>query len=139
MVIAVVAGLAEELIFRGCLQQIMQQIVKNKHIAVWVTAFIFSAIHFQFYGFLPRMLLGALLGYLFLWSGNIWVPIIVHTANNVIGVITAYLYFDTPKYEQITSYKIEHQISYIILSVVLSVLFLFVIYKKRTAVVNLSE
>ena len=139
LVIAVVAGLAEELVFRGCLQQVMQKILKNHHIAVWITAFIFSAIHFQFYGFLPRVLLGALLGYLFLWSGNIWVPIIVHTVNNAIGVIIAYLYFDTPKYEQITSYNMGQHTFYIILSVLFSVSFLFVIYKKRTTIVNLSE
>jgi hypothetical protein len=63
----------------------------NKHIAVWLTAILFSAIHLQFFGFIPRMLLGAVLGYLYLFTNNLWVPIIAHTVNNGFAVVMAYV------------------------------------------------
>lgn len=133
LVIAAVAGLAEELFFRGCLQQIIRKIVNNKHAAIWITAIIFSIIHFQFYGFIPRVLLGALLGYLFVWSGSISVPIIVHTMHNAINVIISHIYYGTPKYEQLEDYSFPEHTEFIILSFILSIILLFVTYKKRAA------
>ena len=62
----------------------------NKHLAIWLVAFIFSAFHFQLFGFVPRMLLGAFLGYLLWWSGSLWLPVIVHIFNNTVVVIAAY-------------------------------------------------
>jgi hypothetical protein len=59
--------------------------------AIWIAAFIFSAIHLQFEGFLPRMVLGAVLGYLYYWTGNLWVPIIAHAFNNGVQVILIYV------------------------------------------------
>ena len=91
---AFLPALSEELSFRGTLQQILSndQHPKTKsHIAIWVTAFIFSAIHMQFYGFIPRMLLGAMFGYVFLWTGNLWAPILMHFTNNALAVIAYYL------------------------------------------------
>jgi membrane protease YdiL (CAAX protease family) len=131
LVIALVAGLAEELFFRGCVQQIMQKIVKNKHAAVWIAAAIFSAIHFQFYGFVPRMLLGAVLGYLFVWSGNIWVPVIVHTVNNAIGVILSFIYYGSPQYEELENFNFEHNLWIVIISSILSISLLIFIYRRR--------
>ena len=64
---------------------------RNRHIAIWTAAFIFSAIHFQFYGFIPRLLLGAFFGYLLIGSGNLWLPIIAHFLNN--AMTTLYTYF----------------------------------------------
>ncbi|MEO5673938.1 MAG: CPBP family intramembrane glutamic endopeptidase [Chitinophagales bacterium] len=92
IVIAIIPAIAEELLFRGCLQQILRDWTKNIHVAVWGAAILFSFIHFQFYGFVPRVLLGALLGYLFVWSGSLWVPIIAHAINNGAQVILAYLH-----------------------------------------------
>lgn len=92
LVLAIIPAVGEELIFRGCLQKIFAKWSGNKHIAIWVTAIIFSAIHVQFYGFLPRMLLGALFGYLLIWSGTIWIPILGHFVNNSVAVVTAYVY-----------------------------------------------
>lgn len=92
LMLAIIPALGEELIFRGCLQKIFARWTRNKHIAIWITAIIFSAIHVQFYGFLPRMLLGALFGYLLVWSGTIWIPILAHFMNNAVAVITAYVY-----------------------------------------------
>lgn len=87
---AFLPALAEEISFRGTLQQILAG-KSQIHIAIWVTAFIFSAIHMQFYGFIPRMLMGAMFGYLFVWTGSLWVPILMHFTNNGLAVIAYYL------------------------------------------------
>ena len=96
-VIALIPALGEEMTFRGVLIQIFSSNNrKNKasypHIAVWTCAVIFSLIHFQFYGFVPRMLIGALFGYLLCYSGSLWLPIVAHFANNAIVVATSYIY-----------------------------------------------
>jgi len=93
LLIAVIAGLGEELFFRGILQKIFSE-WRNAVLAIWLAAFVFSAIHLQFYGFFPRMLLGAFFGYLLYWSGNLWLPILAHTINNGLAVIFYYLKFN---------------------------------------------
>lgn len=85
--IAALAGLGEELLFRGTLQPILQQATGNRHYGIWITAFLFSAIHLQFFGFVPRMILGALLGYLYLYTRNLWAPIAAHALNNAWVVV----------------------------------------------------
>lgn len=90
--IAIIPAVGEELIFRGCLQHIFRNWTGSQHISIWIVAFIFSAIHLQFFGFFPRMLLGALLGYLLLWSGSLYVPIFAHFINNAAVVIASYIY-----------------------------------------------
>jgi uncharacterized protein len=92
VVVAVLAGISEELIFRGVLQNITLRAFGNPHVAIWFAAFVFSFIHLQFYGFFPRMLLGALFGYLYYWTKNIWVPIFAHFVNNGFTLLMAYLY-----------------------------------------------
>lgn len=92
LVIAVIAGIGEELIFRGLIMRKLLLGTGNPHIAIWVSAFIFAAIHFQFYGILPRMMLGVLFGYFYLWTGNIWVPIFAHIFNNGLAVTIMYLH-----------------------------------------------
>ncbi|HEY0771604.1 MAG TPA: CPBP family intramembrane glutamic endopeptidase [Sphingobacteriaceae bacterium] len=92
LMIAVLPAISEELFFRGCVQRLFTKWVKNYHAGIWITAIIFSAIHIQFYGFFPRMFLGALFGYLLIWTGNIWYPIIAHFVNNGVTVIAAYVY-----------------------------------------------
>ena len=85
-------ALGEELVFRGVVQKLFHQWSKNAHLAIWVTAILFSALHMQFYGFIPRMLLGAMLGYLYLWSGSLWLPILGHFVNNGGAVLFTYLF-----------------------------------------------
>lgn len=85
---ALLPALAEEISFRGVLQQLLGG---RTHVAIWLTAFIFSAIHMQFYGFVPRMLMGALFGYMFVWTGSLWVPIVMHFVNNGIAVLCYYI------------------------------------------------
>lgn len=94
--VAVVPALGEELFFRGTIQRLLSD-WKGALFAIWITAFVFSAIHMQFYGFLPRMLLGAFLGYLLLWSGSLWLPIIAHFVNNSVAVVFYYLKFNGVK------------------------------------------
>ena len=91
MVAAVAPALGEELLFRGILQPFFQQLVRNSHWGIWLTAIVFSAIHMQFVGFIPRMLLGAFLGYLFWWSSSLWLPIIIHLLFNGFQIVGTYL------------------------------------------------
>lgn len=88
IVIAIAAGITEEFLFRGALQRILSQWTPNSHMAIWGTAILFSAFHMQFFGFLPRLLLGAYFGYLLYWSKNIWIPVFAHFANNAFAVIS---------------------------------------------------
>ncbi len=91
LLIAVMTAIAEEMFFRGALQSLFQKWTKNIHLAVWITAFVFSAMHFQFFGFFPRLLLGAVLGYLFAYSANLWLPILFHATNNAAVLTMVYL------------------------------------------------
>jgi len=91
---ALLPALSEELSFRGTLQQLIansQELRAKSHMAIWITAIIFSAIHMQFYGFIPRMLMGAMFGYVFVWTGSLWVPIVMHFTNNALAVIAYYI------------------------------------------------
>jgi len=92
LVIAVMPAVAEEMIFRGIIQDSLEKMISNPHVAILVASIIFSAIHMQFEGFLPRMVLGMVLGYLFYWTRNLWVPIFAHAVNNGSQVIAGYLY-----------------------------------------------
>ena len=87
LIIGVMAGVTEELLFRGTLLTILREKIKNPHVAIWIIASLFSAIHFQFYGFIPRLLLGAIFGYMLYWSHSIWIPVIAHFLNNTIILI----------------------------------------------------
>lgn len=89
--IALLPAIGEELGFRAIVQKLFAQWTKSIHWGIWLAALTFSFIHFQFYGFLPRMLLGALFGYLLIWSGTIWVPIAVHFFNNAATLTVQWL------------------------------------------------
>ena len=91
LVMALMTAFAEECFFRGTLQTMLKtETDKMPHLAIWVTAFIFSAIHLQFYGFFPRLLMGAWLGYLLCWTGSLWVPVVAHAFNNAMVVFSYY-------------------------------------------------
>lgn len=91
LVIALIPAVGEELTFRGVLQQGLMRRVKSPHVAILFSAAIFSFIHFQFYGFLPRMFLGILLGYMFYITGSLWTSIAMHFVNNGTAVVLYYL------------------------------------------------
>lgn len=89
LIVGVLAGFSEELFFRGGIQRLLVSGRVNPHVAIWVTAFLFSAIHLQFFGFFPRLLLGAFFGYLLYWTKNLWVPIVCHILNNsIVATVT---------------------------------------------------
>lgn len=90
LVVGCITGLGEEMFFRAGLQRILSQKL-SKHVSIWISAFIFSLLHFQFFGFIPRMLLGAIFGYLYVWTGSIWVAAIAHAINNSIVVVQSWL------------------------------------------------
>lgn len=91
LLMGVLTGLCEELLFRGTFQRVIASGPVGAHAAIWITAVIFSVLHFQFFGFLPRVLLGALFGYLFFWTGSIWVSAAAHALNNSLYVLTYWL------------------------------------------------
>ena len=130
---AILPALGEELFFRGTIQKIITE-RKNAIIAIWIAAFIFSAIHMQFYGFLPRMLLGAFFGYLVYWSGNLWLPIVAHFVNNGIAVLFYYLKFNGVKVFDIDTIGTGETIYTGAISVVLTA---FCITKLRKELQNL--
>lgn len=92
LIIGILTGIAEELFFRGALQNLFMTMPKvKKHFAIWAAAFIFSFMHFQFFGFVPRLLLGAYFGYLIWWTGSVWVPVIAHAFNNSLVVLLSWI------------------------------------------------
>ena len=100
LIIAAAAAFVEEVFFRGALQQFIEKWLHNGHAAVWIGAFIFSAIHLQFYGFIPRLIMGAVLGYLFLYSRNLWIPMLYHFVNNAAVVVVTYFWGESNFLEQ---------------------------------------
>ncbi len=94
LVIALIPALGEELLFRGLLQRLLGEWTKNIHVAVILTAVIFSSLHLQFFGFLPRFLLGLMLGYMLEITQSLWVPVFAHFVNNATLVILFYLHYN---------------------------------------------
>jgi membrane protease YdiL (CAAX protease family) len=113
-VVAVMPAIGEELLFRGVLQNIFTRWMKNPHLAIWFVAILFSAIHVQFYGFLPRMLMGALFGYLYYWGKSIWLPILAHFVNNAYATIYSFVLLKQGlSFEEISETSSSHWIFYV--------------------------
>lgn len=91
LIIGILPAIGEEIVFRGWMQPALHRLSGNVHVAIWVSAIAFSALHMQFFGFVPRVLLGAVFGYLMAWSGNLWLPMVAHFANNGLMVLAMYL------------------------------------------------
>ena len=91
LAVAIIPAVAEELVFRGLIQSLFTRVLKNHHVSIWLTGLIFAAIHLQFFGFAPRMLLGVLFGYLYQWSGKLTTAMIGHLVNNGLALILLYL------------------------------------------------
>lgn len=92
VVIAIIPAIGEELVFRGLFQNELAYITRNAHVSIWLAALLFSAFHVQFFGFVPRLFLGVLFGYLYLWSGNLLVAMFAHFVNNAFAVLSLYFY-----------------------------------------------
>ena len=126
-IMAVIPAIGEEFLFRGVLQRIFVEWTKNVHWGIIITSIIFSGFHFQFYGFLPRMLLGVLLGYLMVYGKSIWFPVFAHFANNAFAVIMSFIYRDSMKLENVEQFG-SYEGTYIfaiIGAVLFSLLFLY--------------
>lgn len=130
LVIAIVPAICEEFIFRGAIQRTLFRMIDNPHVAIWTAAIIFSTIHFQFYGFVPRMLLGAAFGYVYFWTGSLWYAIFAHFLNNAYAVFVAfYLQVNNLSYTKADDIQMPWY-GYLI-SVILT-LALFKLLKNRT-------
>lgn len=128
LLIGLLTAIVEEFMFRGVIQTIFVRWTKNVHAAVWITAILFSAFHMEFYGFLPRLLLGVLFGYFVAWSGSIWPAVWAHFLNNGTDVVVTYFYQhkiikDNPDDQHLFNY-----IGYVISAALL--LLLMLIYRK---------
>ena len=132
VVFALIPAVGEELVFRGIAQRQFFRWLENQHVAIWVTAIIFGAIHVQFFGFFPRVFLGALFGYLYFWSGRIIVPMVAHFVNNGFTVFMLYLHqtrtieTDIESTEAMPFYAIA-------LSVLLSAAVIYFLYQQFSA------
>ncbi|GAB1454266.1 hypothetical protein MASR2M47_43220 [Draconibacterium sp.] len=126
--VAVLPAIGEELLFRGVIQRIFTNWTKNIHWGIWISAILFSALHMQFYGFIPRMFLGVMFGYLLVWSGSMWLPIIAHFMNNAIAVVGMYMIDKkllTPDIEQFGSTTDSYYMA--VVSVVLIAVFMLMV------------
>ena len=130
LICAVFPAVCEEFFFRGTLQPIFRNWFHNKHAAVWVTAIIFSAIHLQFSGFFARLLLGAYLGYLFVWSGSLWLPILAHLLHNSISIVlpNVIAYFNLPVSENA---PLPQQLPLALMCIIISVGLILMLYRRR--------
>lgn len=127
LLISILPGIGEELLFRGLIQKHLAGWMNNPIAAIWITAILFSSIHMQFEGFFPRLVLGALLGYLYYWTNNLWVPIITHAFNNGIQVVMIYaLDVDLNTFEEEGSAQLDWWM------IPLSVATMFFIYRLIT-------
>lgn len=128
--IAFLPAIGEELLFRGVIQRIFTNMTNNHNWGIWISAILFSALHMQFYGFVPRMLLGVLFGYLLVWSGSMWLPILAHFLNNGIAVVAMFMIdreMLSPKVEEVGSTSE----SYYMAAISLGLVFVFMIMIKR--------
>jgi hypothetical protein len=131
--IAFLPSIGEELLFRGVIQRIFTNWTRNYHWGIWISALLFSALHLQFYGFIPRMFLGVLFGYLLVWSGSMWLPIIAHFINNALAVVAMYLIDKellSPEIEEIGTNSDSYYMAAV--SLVLIVVFMLMIKRQNS-------
>jgi membrane protease YdiL (CAAX protease family) len=132
LMVALIPAVGEEFLFRGTIQRILTEWFRNEHLAVWISALLFSLMHYQFLGLIPRVLLGALFGYLFVWTGSIWMAVLAHFINNGLAVIYYYIYYQgSLEIEPDHIGMEENAVLMIISSVVLTILLLAVIRQQR--------
>lgn len=134
MMVAVIPGIGEEMLFRSVLQPLLSRAFRSVHLGILLTALVFAAMHLQFYGFLPRLVLGMFMGYAFYLSGNIWLPVIMHTVNNGVAVVIHYLHFNgltTVSVKDAASFSDNY--FFVALSVLLSALCLMIMVRSSSA------
>ncbi|MCD4698905.1 MAG: CPBP family intramembrane metalloprotease [Bacteroidales bacterium] len=134
LIIALLAAVGEELLFRGVFLRLIFEGSRNIHLAIFISAFLFSALHLQFYGFLPRLIIGMIFGYIYYWSANLWIPIILHFVFNGISVSAAYLYETGRITEDVESFGTSENVLVIVMSFGLAVGLLYLLYRRKSPV-----
>lgn len=137
LIFGVLAAISEELLFRSVIQQSLMNIVKNSHVAIIATAVIFSAFHGDFFGFVPRLFLGLMLGYMFYLSGSIIPSMLMHFVNNAIIVMLYFLNKKELIYINVDTFGQTDNLLVIILSLTVTIAIFWICYryKNRTNVV----
>jgi membrane protease YdiL (CAAX protease family) len=130
-IVALMAAVGEELLFRGVLQKLFVSWFGNVHLSVLVTSVLFSMFHLQFFGFLPRLLLGILFGYMLVWSGSLWLPILAHFINNASAVLVYYFYNRGAIATPAEDFGTTHNLPLLMLSLLASATLMFIIYQYR--------
>lgn len=130
LVIGVLTGIGEEFFFRGALQGMLVRCKVNHHIAIWTSALIFSAMHFQFFGFVPRMLLGAWFGYLYWWSGSIWLNSLAHALNNSLVIVFSWLIGQGYLSEEFDMLGVSES-GFPVIPIISALLFVLIVYSYR--------
>lgn len=134
ILVAVLPALGEEFLFRGVIQKHLKELLRNYHIAIFISAFLFSAVHFQFYGFIPRLLLGMVFGYLAYFSGSVWPAVFAHFFNNLMAILVTYLSDTNEIIAETDSFGTKSSdIYFIIMGVILTglIFWIMVKYKRR--------
>lgn len=126
LLISILPGIGEELLFRGIIQKEIYQKWNRPHLAIWVTAFIFAAFHFQIVGFLPKMMIGVVLGYAYFFSGSLILPMVIHAINNGFATVSYYFAGEGIKAENIPDQNIP--LGSVIISTMLFALTMYYIY-----------
>jgi membrane protease YdiL (CAAX protease family) len=140
LVVAVVPAIGEELLFRGVLQDLFIRWSKNIFLGVLITSLVFALLHFQFLSVLPRFVLGMILGYIFVWTRSLWMPVLAHFINNALAVVYYHLLYKGTIERGIENVgKPDHDPVYAILSVVIIGILLFVIRRIMKDKINPSQ
>ncbi|NOX87021.1 MAG: CPBP family intramembrane metalloprotease [Chlorobi bacterium] len=133
VVVALIPAFGEELLFRATGINLLKELTKNVHWAIIISSFVFAFLHFQFLSFLPRFLLGMLLGYLFVITKNIWIPVFAHFVNNASSIIIFYLYYNGSIEISMDDFGATQNTVYIIGSLLITLWLMFMLYHKEGA------
>jgi hypothetical protein len=134
--IALLPAIGEEFMFRGLIQRLFKEWLGNIHVAIFLSALLFSAMHMQFYGFLPRMVLGIVFGYLFYWSGSIWIPVFAHFIQNGLVVMVTYLGENGIIYGDYENFGTSNNVYILLMSALFVSALLYLLYRWRSQSTN---
>ena len=130
-ILAIMPAIGEEFLFRGVILRLFKETFRNIHLAIFLSAVVFSVFHMQFFGFLPRLLLGMVLGYLFVYTRNLWVPIIFHFVNNAASVIVYYLYENNYIGIKLENFGSTDSLVYVLGSLLISIWLMIILRQKE--------
>jgi len=129
IIMAFLPALCEETLFRGGLQNFLARSTQNPWLSIIIVSILFSAVHFSFYGFLPRMFLGIILGLIYYYTGSLWLSILAHFTNNAIAVSQFY-FSNSPSVKQMAQENTPLSFVYIGLLAIPLIIGLLIVLKK---------